>query len=59
MCDRVATLTLLEQIAAVVGALGPIPPFRPRYNQPPGEPIANVLVYGGRRRIEPLFWGVA
>lgn len=58
MCGRVSTLTPLEQIAHSVGARGPLPPWRPRYNQPPGEPVPIVLQFEDRRRIEPLFWGM-
>lgn len=59
MCGRASTTTPLEQIAALVGARGPFPPWRPRYNQPPGEPVANVIEMHGSRRIEPFLWGMA
>lgn len=58
MCGRASTTTPLEQIAALVGARGPLPPWRPRYNQPPGEPVANVLEANGVRRIEAFMWGI-
>lgn len=34
------------------------PPRRPRWNQPPGEPVANVVQLSGVRRIEPYIWGI-
>lgn len=58
VCGRASTTTPLEQIAAIVGARGPFPPWRPRYNQPPGEPVANVVEANGVRRIEPYVWGI-
>lgn len=58
MCGRASTTTPLEQIAALVGARGPLPPWRPRYNQPPGEPVANVVETGGVRRIDAFVWGI-
>lgn len=48
----------LEQIAALVNARGPFPPWVPRYNQPPGEPVANVIEANGVRRIEAFHWGI-
>ena len=58
VCGRIATTTPLEQIAQAVGARGPLPPWRPRYNQPPGEPIPNVIEEGGERRIAAIVWGL-
>lgn len=59
MCGRASTTTPPEQIAALVGARGPFPPWRPRWNQPPGEAVANVVESNGVRRLESLVWGIA
>ncbi|MFL6654078.1 MAG: SOS response-associated peptidase [Sulfurifustis sp.] len=58
MCGRASTTTPPEQIAALVGARGPFPPWRARYNQPPGEPVANVVESNGVRSIEAFVWGI-
>lgn len=58
MCGRASTTTPLEQIAALAGARGPLPPWRPRYNQPPGEPVPNVIELDGVRRIDAFVWGI-
>lgn len=58
MCGRVSTLTPLEQIAHEAGVRGPLPPWRPRYNLPPGEPISILLQTEDGRSIEPRFWGM-
>lgn len=58
MCGRFTTTTPIEEIAALVGACGPLPPWRPRYNQSPGEPVANVVEANGVRRIEAFVWGI-
>lgn len=58
MCGRASTTTPLEQIGFLVGAQPPYPAWRPRYNQPPGEPIANVIESNGERRIESFVWGI-
>lgn len=58
MCGRAVTTTSPEQIAERVGARAPFPPWRPRWNQPPGEPVANVVESNGVRRIESFVWGI-
>lgn len=59
VCGRASTLTPLDRIAKLVGARGPLPPWGPRYNQPPGELIPIVTQNDRQRAIEPALWGLS
>jgi putative SOS response-associated peptidase YedK len=58
MCGRASVTTSYEQLGKLVRARSPFPPFRPRYNQGPGEPVGNVIEANGIRRVELLVWGI-
>lgn len=58
MCGRIVLSKSPAEVAAFFG-LGDVPDLRPRFNIPPGGPIAAVLADGPDRVLRLLQWGIS